>query len=101
MSDITPEMLKVIAEGIGYKESIYKVTQIYDGVTIPPQSDYNPLTNAEQCMEIMEKLKLEMDYFNNRQEWRVNISKHKFSLGKTIPEAICKAAYKYFSEMKE
>jgi hypothetical protein len=117
MTDMKPEELKIIAEGMGYKaakqpeynDSNWRtgfVLLIYD--KNKTFIEYNPLTNDTQCMEIMEKLKSEISY-NWRDGWVVRLQitiKTQFGnelsskriFGKTINEAVCKAAYEYFKD---
>ena len=99
-----PEKLKVIAEGMGYEVAI-KPRNIRGTITdavfnYNGEVWYNPLTNAEQCMEIMEKLKLDVVWWPEQKEWSsercIAGSSTIGYTGKTITEAVCKAAYEYF-----
>jgi len=111
MSDITPEMLKVVAEGMGYRKSrITWNSDIYVAVehkTSNRDIEYNPLTNTEQCMEIMEKLNIQL----RRQTHKPNglwvarieyvVNQMIVKEGETINEAVCLAAYSHFKEGDE
>ena len=93
------EELKIIAEGMGY----YVNPSMEDGVTIDINGhwfDYNPdTTNDTQCMEIMERLKLsvrwqhDICYVSQTRYFASGVSN-----GKTIREAVCKAALEYFKQ---
>ena len=93
-----PEKLKVIAEGMGYEAEIIDKGFTYERLCV--RSDigalrvYKPLTNAEQCMEIMERL----DAFLNKETsgWYCLIGLSD-GRGKTINEAVCNASYEYFN----
>ena len=115
MSDITPEMLKIIATGMAEGKSwlMPKIKTTKPGCwrTDPDieclpyvfvnGSEYNPLSNAEQCMEIMEKHVNTVTFVNTCHGKYRAIIEHTCGYGETIPEAVCKAAFEYFSEIKE
>ena len=97
---MTPEQLKVIAEGMGYHFDC-----INDGVVLVSTNvnlwEYNPITNNDQCMEIMEKLHTWVTWPFHKHSCEILISKEGKSYigkGKTINEAVCNAAYEYFKE---
>ena len=112
------EKLKVVAEGMGYKpfeqlSSIYIqrvvfVTPSFHGDNETHEYfediEYNPLTNAEQCMEIMErleKLDLRISVIGDRRKVSVGIYtefEYLEETGKTINEAVTLAAYEYFKK---
>ena len=98
MSDITPEMLKVIAEGMFITHGKVRTNNWTTSRTI--LANYNPLTNAELCMEIMEKLKILVMFDDPEHEypWLASVLPYgeEGEEGKTLPKAVCKAAYKYF-----
>ena len=106
---ITPEMLKVVAEGMGYvlRDDTPRIKEricVWNGKDVNTRCLYKPhLTNAEQCMEIMEKLKLDLGF--DSIEWCVGKYGVMFeplveARGKTINEAVVLAAYEYFKEVK-
>ena len=103
------EKLKVIAEGMGYSAVVIEAFDIHskpNHVKIQPANgvlrgftlDYNPLTNNDQMVEIMEKLKVSL--LQNDDDFitaYLEIDEIYFSArGKTINEAVCNAAYEYF-----
>jgi len=108
-----PEQLKVIAEGMGYKS---KVTPSRRSIKTYPYNYcpklerwklYNPLTNNDQMVEIMEKLKVKT-WWNEDEKLRKafipsanNDIETGFGFGKTINEAVCNAAYEYFKRCKD
>ena len=99
-----PEQLKVIAEGMGYKIQNIDPSSVYvkhAGFTVYG-FPYNPLTNNDQMVEVMEKLSrhgiLEIDS-NIKGECFVTYDSHDYS-GKTINEAVCNAAYDYFKQYR-
>ena len=111
MNEITPEKLKVIAEGMGYN-AVIKPRNIRGSVSdavwlVDREEWYEPhLTNAEQCMEIMEKLEVNV-LFISKCLWQAVVGLD-FGMtggvdgrGKTINEAVCNAAYEYFKESRE
>ena len=117
---MSPEELKIIAEGMGYNainrngfiyywvgaaEYNYKPSppHIYE----PPPSNatkYNPLTNDTQGSEIEEKLKLYTWWFETDKLWKSTTTATNdvgmicFGMGKTPKEARCNAALKFFKE---
>ena len=102
MSELSAEDLRVLAEGMGYV--IFSVGEqfvtVWDGKDIHTRKRYKPhTTNDTQCMEIMEKLHININYiYENDVEAKVGRT-YKSS-GKTINEAVCKAALEYFKEAK-
>ena len=104
-----PEELKIIAEGMGKiiavsfdfipdEDSIYlgACSHTYLGATC---FKYNPIENAAQCMEIMEKLIQEANYSifaGFDKSTRVMLGMKIKGTGKTINEAVCRAALEYF-----
>ena len=108
-----PEKLKVIAEGMpdGRPVEIDEDGCVWY-VNYPPTTtvgsgykvfavQYNPLTNNDQCMEIMEKLHTWVTWPFHKHSCEILISKEGKSYigkGKTINEAVCNAAYEYFKE---
>jgi len=101
-----PEKLKVIAKKMGYEYVRINLDKDVQGY---PKNGfhriiYNPLANNDQMVEIIDKLVLQAFSginitFTNR--YRV-IDKNLCVLGegKTINEAVCNAAYVYFSGTK-
>ena len=101
-----PEQLKVIAEGMGYKF----VEVVLDGVMynwnigFDEAREYNPdTTNAEQCMEIMERLLIEhgtikFEKYKSGDVGMIDNWRNDYALGegKIINEAVCNAAYECF-----
>ena len=122
MHNLKPEKLKVIAEGVypdyirasekdRFSDSvssiwIYTHSKITGHVVMITRNgesiEYNPLTNAEQCMEIMEKLIrigwVLKDIGNITQMHYQGTGFPTRVIGKTIAEAVCNAAYEYFRE---
>jgi len=99
-----PEQLKVIAEGMGYKPvdhpspSRQGDVQMYEKGEFYPMTQYNPLTNNGQMVEIVEKLKLDICYDHDSGGWEAYYNNNDECMrGKIINEAACKAAYEYFS----
>ena len=95
---LKPEKLKVIAEGMGYEASMHPNGWVYIWID-DKWIKYNPLTNAEQCMEIMEEVKITLLYDFVLNYWsasKVKGSKRIIGEGKTINEAVCNAAFEYF-----
>lgn len=112
--------LKLIAEGMGYEYRQYASIESSKNMFAKDMAieEYNPLTNDTQCMEIMEKLPVDISkqstqtvgkpeteksywmagarYFNKKGEF-VRVLEE----GKTIKEAVCNAAYEYFKENKQ
>ena len=110
------EELKVIAEGVGYEASITNKSMGGDNMWVNIKEHplasatniYNPLTNNDQMVEIMERLKVAVQWSRTDSCW---ISEILFlpensdaiiydSEGKTINEAVCNAAYEYFKGLK-
>ena len=99
-----PEELKIIAEGMGYKVNLLDDSGPMlnkNGVWLNGNSTpYNPLTNDTQCMEIMEK----HDCFTSVDEDGTKLASfppHRDNFickGKTINEAVCKAALEHFKK---
>lgn len=100
------EKLKVIAEGMGYEATIQffegcscyiKYKDIIDGDKDCAVTElYNPLTNNDQMVEIMEKHVDAVTSVNNHLgRYRASIEQ-SFGYGETYREAVCNAAYEYF-----
>jgi len=94
------EQLKVIAEGMGYEVAyINTIGAVFIHGKLP--SRYNPLTNNDQMVEIIEKLARD-----DSLEIKITIGckplvTYNFAdyyIGKTINEAVCNAAYEYFNK---
>jgi len=90
--------LKVIAEGMGYEAEIRDKDFTYEHVVIAGNSHvgikwlkYNPLTNNDQMVEIIERLCPELYY--DVGEWYCTYEDDTYVYGKTINEAVCNAAY--------
>lgn len=102
-TEITPEMLKVIAEGMGYKTCSTGNGEFIAYQCHDENNEYSPITNAEQCMEIMEKLEVCLSRLMKPDAWQAVINdlvtrEEIFAEGKTINEAVCLAAYEYFKD---
>ena len=98
MSEMAPDKLKLIAEGMGYE---FPSKGLPDIIVVKGKDghgfwNYNPLTNAEQCMEIMAKMLMDIDSMANHVGARVH-GDRVWCTGKTINEAVCNAAYEYFN----
>ena len=102
MSEMTPEKLKVVAEGMGWTHVL--INEDGDVYGYPKSSlhliVYEPdVTNDSQCMEIMEKLKLNVLHHHacgDYNDVRIVLPSGDFVEGKEIKEAVCNAAYDYF-----
>ena len=114
MSDITPEILKVVAEGMPDGRPVEIDEEGVWYMNYPPTTgegygvkvhavEFNPLTNAEQCMEIMEKLKISPEFVEECgcSGWFAKVKNGRVSEGKTINEAVVLAAYEYFNNINE
>ena len=111
-----PEDLRVIAKGMHPNEQIDieedEVWLMNYPSTTPEGRGYkilatqfNPLADDAQCMEIMEKLKIFISRHSRGGEDLVGASTFMYGReahanGKTINEAVCKAALEYFKEAK-
>ena len=99
-----PEQLKVIAEGMGYESSIVNSSCFYkhpdefeSHITI--NDFYNPLTNNDQIVEIIEKLKIDLYYYPDEDYcWKALVRRDTQQEAITINEAVCNAAYRYFKD---
>ena len=104
-----PEELKVIAYAIGKMNVHIRHEEVlHELPTCEPHPrcivTYNPLTNNDQMVEIMERLKVAVQWSRTDSCW---ISEILFlpensdaiiydNEGKTINEAVCNTAYEYF-----
>lgn len=92
-NQITPEQLKQIAEYMGYKTAhIHKGRVFYD-LPLDMSREYNPLTNPEQLLELIEKTKLCVEPYHGGW-WACPSNDYaltKEGSGKTLAEAVCKA----------
>ena len=95
-----PEQLKVIAEGMGY--IILGDSSLYPTVKKAEHSKvvaYNPLTNNDQMVEIIEKLKIDLYYYPDEDYcWKALVRRDTQQEAITINEAVCNAAYRYFKD---
>lgn len=100
-----PKELKIIAEGMGYETHLHKSwpNTVLINVKNPDLVKYNPLTNDTQCMEIVEKLlkvhgTIKFEEYKSGDIGMVDNWRDDYALGKgkTINEAVCKAALEYF-----
>jgi len=97
-----PEQLKVIAEGMGYELNERGYPVKYKGMEVfflhvSDEQPYNPLTNNDQMVEIMERLEIDVEYTKYGVETGLIVNtKNYYGKGKTINEAVCNAAYEYF-----
>ena len=91
-----PESLKQLAEYMGYKE-----LEATNGKTWYSFGDveliYDPINNAEQCLELMEKLKIDVVYWHDIKEWSAEITDPEGKAtsgvyGESINEAVTNAA---------
>ena len=110
------EKLKVIAEGMPDGRPV----EIEDGcvwyMNYPPTTgegygvkvhavEFNPLTNNDQLVEIMERLEIDLEHSATCSGDGVYAFIYKSlpttkEFGKTINEAVCAAAYEYFKGLK-
>jgi len=102
-----PEQLKVIAEGMGYINIHVSAPYVYiDYSHNDLLTNYNPLTNNDQMVEIIEKL-LDLGWTISKFEDKYlltleivcNVSTQ--FMDKTINEAVCNAAYEYFKAVEK
>lgn len=101
-----PEQLKAIAKYMGYEASIEESKfngepyyRVYIKSTDPDYElqEYNPLTNAEQCLELIEKVITEssttkFERFDNGATYIYPDDEEEYK-GKTLPEAVLNAAW--------
>lgn len=94
-----PEELKIIAEGMGVEiedSKLCGLTVVKSNSAIYLRDIYNPLTNDTQLVEIMEKLRVGVEH-SSGEIWLAYADRFQpYSQGKTINEAVCKAALEYF-----
>ena len=107
------EELKVIAEGMGYISGLngYMEPCFYKLIYTPcfyklggrhrEEIEYNPLTNNDQMVECY-KILLDKGFVlaasEQDQSYAIYLLGNFICEGKTISEAVCKAAYKYFKD---
>lgn len=93
-----PEKLKIIAEGMDYKD--VRIIGHFVYTNYKGQSElapYNPITNNDQNSELEEKLIISTDWIPKTKEWYAWVEgSRKGYTGKTPKEARCNAAYEYF-----
>lgn len=98
MTNITPKHLKKVAEYMGYKarlnsfcEWVFMLDEKHH-----KEIEYNPLQNSDQCLELVEKLKIWSRFMNNKWYAIVDFDLSD-SEGKaeTINEAVTLAAISY------
>lgn len=96
-----PESLKQLAEYMGYEVTksfnfIPEKNTVYVGRCEYPThnaSIYNPLTNTEQCLELMEKLKINLEHNGQLNRWESFITPAaEYWFAETINEAVTNAA---------
>ena len=96
------EQLKIIAEGMGYevRPSLNPLLAdrvvVWNGKDIHTRGIYNPLTNNDQMVEIMERIPLETKRDGDLHYARV-IGTSIWFISKTLNEAVCNAAYEHFN----
>jgi len=89
-----PEQLKVIAEGMElFPNYITTDGILYLGSPTFGGSRYYPLTNNDQMVEIMEKLKESLTW----DDWGA-LMQIMYEEEETINEAVCNAAFEYFNK---
>jgi len=99
-----PEKLKIIAEGMGKDVRICDYPPAFKGKVLLWENHkefvYTPLTNNDQMVEIMEKLKTNLiNYSSDGWECYTNpIDPATRFKGKSVNEAVCNAAYEYFKK---
>jgi len=100
---MNPEQLKVIAEGMGYKceynSADAPMIFIHDIWMV-----YFPILNNDQMVEIMEKFDGDIEIHKTSPSLievalHVQFTKTYYGRGKTINEAVCNAAYEYFTSV--
>jgi len=110
---MTPEKLKVIAEGMGYVELVsdnYKLKGrliVWNGKDIHTRQAYKPdTTNNDQMVEIMENLNIQLRRQTHKPKglWvaRIEYVVNPMTVcqGKTINEAVCSTAYEHYKAVK-
>jgi len=105
-----PEKLKIIAEGMGYERVVIakdcnppKVMKLRVRLVGFERDEYNPLTNNDQMVKIMEKCKICVMPHDIEVFWEAYLGyKGKIyeANGKTINEAVCNAAYEHYKAVK-
>ena len=87
------EDLKRLAEYMGYISVSDYNDEVYtrEKDNIIRELKYNPLTNNDQMVEIMEKFKMSLDWDTEKFHWVV-FSEGMWVDGKTINEAVTLAA---------
>ena len=101
MSKLTAEELKIIADGM-YPDERVHISEPYDIHSQPKHvrinaTEYNPITNNGQMVEIMEKLKIDVEHrTGHKKAWLITKKGTRGFNGKTINEAVCRAALEYF-----
>jgi len=103
---VEAEKLKVIAEGM-HPQDYISVRIVDDRVHIRSELCgsrnaaewiYNPLTNNDQMVEIVERLKISIEY-QRKDKWLAE-TQDELAFGKIINEAVCNAAYEYYKAVK-
>ena len=102
MTEITPEMIAVVARGMGYE--YHKYASFEEGKELFAKNmildEYNPIENPSQLLEIMEKLKICIMPHDIEIFWEAYLGyKGKIyeATGKTINEAVVLAAYNFYN----
>lgn len=98
---IKPEQLKLLAEYMEYEP--YSIPRdafvYYDKFNSNGENRYNPLENSDQCLELMEKLFINIEHIDGVVIAETMQQKRGIALGwaeaKTINEAVTLAAIAY------
>jgi hypothetical protein len=99
MKGMKAEQLNVIAIGMGYKDVFFP--RVYINYTKYNQlTNYNPLISNDQMVEIINKFILKgwMICAKDKEIIITDLAYNEIAIGKTINEAVCKAAYQYFKD---
>ena len=99
----SPEQLKIIAEAMGYE--IANFNDGFNPATVYAwinnvEVKYNPSTNAEQLLEIIEKFKIEITWLGNDVCTAFGLIGYSSGEGKTLAEAVLSAIWETIEVVK-
>jgi len=105
---MTPEQLLIVGKGM-YPNEILEIEDNEVWIMNYPstcpggrgrkiiETQFNPLEDNNQMVEIMERLKIDVCYDFDMDSWEGYVKNDEICMvGKTINEAVCNAAYEYF-----